>query len=177
MSSLASVLEHLKSGGVIAYPTEGVWGFGCDPNNQDAINNLLAIKERSYEKGLILIGSKFEQFFQYSHAEEYKDKLMTKWPGPHTWLVPSKHGLSNLIKGNHDKVALRLSSHETVCKLCDSFEGPLVSTSANKEGMPTLTSPDEILQSFPSVKVMEGRLGGHNKPTTIQDVVTDIILR
>ena len=98
MSSLASVLEHLKSGGVIAYPTEGVWGFGCDPNNQDAINNLLAIKERSYEKGLILIGSKFEQFFQYSHAEEYKDKLMTKWPGPHTWLVPSKHSLSNLKK-------------------------------------------------------------------------------
>ena len=81
MSSLASVLEHLKSGGVIAYPTEGVWGFGCDPNNQDAINNLLAIKERSYEKGLILISSKFEHFFQYSHAEEYKDKLMTKWPG------------------------------------------------------------------------------------------------
>ena len=71
MSSLTSVLEHLKSGGVIAYPTEGVWGLGCDPNNQDAINNLLTIKGRSYEKGLILIGSKFEQFFQYSQAEMY----------------------------------------------------------------------------------------------------------
>ena len=59
MSSLGSVLQHLKSGKPIAYPTEGVWGLGCDPENQDAIENLLRLKARSHEKGLILIGSKF----------------------------------------------------------------------------------------------------------------------
>ncbi len=123
MSPLSSVLEYLKSGEVIAYPTEGVWGLGCDPNNADAINKLLSLKRRSHEKGLILIGSKFEQFVEFSYVEEYKDKLMTKWPGPHTWLVPSKKSLSHLVRGNHDKVALRLSNHESVCELCDSFEG------------------------------------------------------
>ena len=72
MSPLSSVLEYLKSGEVIAYPTEGVWGLGCDPNNSDAINKLLSLKRRSHEKGLILIGSKFEQFIEFSYVEKYK---------------------------------------------------------------------------------------------------------
>ena len=177
MSSLGSVLQHLKSGKPIAYPTEGVWGLGCDPENQDAIENLLRLKARSNEKGLILIASKFEHFLNFSYVEDYKDKLLSKWPGPHTWLVPSKSNLSHLIKGNNDKVALRLSNHQIVCNLCDAFGGPVVSTSANKEGQPTLSGPHEILKYFPEVKVLNGKLGGLEKPSTIQDVVTDIILR
>jgi L-threonylcarbamoyladenylate synthase len=177
MSSLGSVLEHLKSGKTIAYPTEGVWGLGCDPRNPNAIENLLSLKARSPSKGLILIASKFEHFLEFSDVEDYKDKLLSKWPGPHTWLVPSKEKLSPLIKGNNDKVALRLSNHQTVCNLCDAFGDAIVSTSANKEGRPTLSGPKEILECFPEVKVLEGKLGGLEKPSTIQDVVTDIILR
>ena len=177
MSSLGSVLEHLKSGKTIAYPTEGVWGLGCDPRNPNAIESLLSLKARSPEKGLILIASKFEHFLEFSHVEDHKDKLLSKWPGPHTWLVPSKEKLSPLIKGNNDRVALRLSNHQTVCNLCDTFGGPIVSTSANKEGQPTLSGPKEILECFPEVKVLDGKLGGLEKPSTIQDVVTDIILR
>ena len=177
MSSLGSVLEHLKSGKTIAYPTEGVWGLGCDPRNPNAIENLLSLKARSSEKGLILIASKFEHFLEFSHVEDHKDKLLSKWPGPHTWLVPSKEKLSPLIKGNNDKVALRLSNHQTVCNLCDAFGDAIVSTSANKEGRPTLSGPKEILECFPEVKVLNGKLGGLEKPSTIQDVVTDIILR
>ena len=177
MSSLGSVLEHLSSGETIAYPTEGVWGLGCDPNNDIAIQKLLDLKGRSYEKGLILIGSRFEQFISFSYVEDYKDKLMTKWPGPHTWLVPPKIELSQLIKGVNEKVALRLSDHDAVCNICNALGGPIVSTSANKEGAPTLSGKDEILNCFPDVKVLEGNLGGHQKPSTIQDVVTDIIIR
>jgi L-threonylcarbamoyladenylate synthase len=70
MSSLGSVLEHLKSGKTIAYPTEGVWGLGCDPRNPNAIENLLSLKARSSEKGLILIASKFEHFLEFSHVED-----------------------------------------------------------------------------------------------------------
>ena len=177
MSSLGSVVEHLKSGKPIAYPTEGVWGLGCDPNNQNAIENLLRLKTRSHEKGLILIASKFEHFLEFSYVEDYKEKLLSKWPGPHTWLVPPKENLSPLIRGNNDKVALRLSNHRIVCNLCDAFGGPIVSTSANKEGQSTLRGRNEILEYFPEVKVLDGKLGGLEKPSTIQDVVTDIILR
>ena len=91
--------------------------------------------------------------------------------------MPSKSNLCSLIRSNNDKVALRLSNHKIVCNLCDAFGGPVVSTSANKEGQPTLSGPDEILEYFPEVKVLNGKLGGLEKPSTIQDVVTDIILR
>ena len=154
-----------------------MWGLGCDPRNPNAIENLLSLKARSSEKGLILIASKFEHFLEFSHVEDHKDKLLSKWPGPHTWLVPSKEKLSPLIKGKNEKVALRLSNHKNVCNLCDAFGDPIVSTSANKEGQPTLSGPKEILECFPEVKVLDGKLGGLEKPSTIQDVVTDIILR
>jgi L-threonylcarbamoyladenylate synthase len=177
MYSLGSIIEHLKSGELIAYPTEGVWGLGCDPNNLEAVKKILDLKERSSDKGLILLGSRFEQFNEYAFAEEYKAKLMTKWPGPHTWLVPAKQGVSTLLIGSNDKVALRLSNHEIVCELCEGFGGAIISTSANKEGLPTLTGEREIADVFPDVKILKGRLGDLKRPSTIQDVVTDFIVR
>ncbi len=177
MYSLGSIIEHLKSGELIAYPTEGVWGLGCDPNNLEAVKKILDLKERSSSKGLILLGSRFEQFNEYAFAEEYKAKLMTKWPGPHTWLVPAKQGVSTLLIGSNDKVALRLSNHEIVCELCEGFGGAIISTSANKEGLPTLTGEREIADVFPDVKILKGRLGDLKRPSTIQDVVTDFIVR
>lgn len=177
MYSLGSIIEHLKFGELIAYPTEGVWGLGCDPNNLEAVKKILDLKERSSDKGLILLGSRFEQFNEYAFAEEYKAKLMTKWPGPHTWLVPAKQGVSTLLIGSNDKVALRLSNHEIVCELCEGFGGAIISTSANKEGLPTLKGEREIADVFPDVKILKGRLGDLNRPSTIQDVVTDFIVR
>ena len=177
MRSLSSILDALRSGNTIAYPTEGVWGLGCDPKNNKAIKKLLELKGRSYEKGLIIIGSNFEQFEEYSFAGRYRDKLMSKWPGPHTWLVPAKPNISELLTGLSDKVALRLSNHKTVIHLCEAFGGAIVSTSANKEGMPTLSNSEEISKTFPEIEVFEGELGGQGKPSTIQDAVTDLIIR
>ena len=102
---------------------------------------------------------------------------MTKWPGPHTWLVPSNKGVSTLITGSNNKVALRLSSHELVCELCEKFGGAIISTSANKEGLPTLTGVREIEDVFPDIKILKGRLGDLKRPSTIQDVVTGFIVR
>ena len=177
MGSIGLILEYLQSGETIAYPTEGVWGLGCDPSNTDAIKKLLNLKGRSKNKGLILIGSQFEQFKNFAYVEDFKEKLMSKWPGPHTWLVPAKENLSDYIKGENEKVALRLTNHISVCRLCDSFGGPIVSTSANKEGHPTLNNPKEILESFPEVKCLKGDLGGLARPSTIQDVITDMVIR
>ncbi len=156
MSSVSSLVECLKAGEVIAYPTEGVWGLGCNPKD-----NL----------------SRFEYFLEFSHAEEYKDKLLTKWPGPHTWLVPAKPRVSHLIKGTSDKVALRLSNHEDVCSLSEAFGGAIISTSANEEGLPTHKTEEEISANFPGIKILSGKLGNLMRPSTIQDVLTDKIIR
>jgi L-threonylcarbamoyladenylate synthase len=177
MDSLGSIVNSLKSGEVIAYPTEGVWGLGCDPSNEEAISRLLKIKGRSAGKGLILIGSSLKQFSQFIEVEKYKDKLLEKWPGHHTWLVPTKPKTSKLIIGNNEKIALRLSSHKPVIELCEEFRGAIISSSANKENAPILESPEEIKGIFPDIKVLKGKLGGLNQPSKIQDLLTGKVIR
>jgi L-threonylcarbamoyladenylate synthase len=177
MDSLGSVVNSLKKGEVIAYPTEGVWGLGCDPSNEKAITKLLNLKGRSKSKGLILIGSSLEQFSKFIEVEKYKDKLLEKWPGHHTWLVPPKPETNKLIIGNNEKIALRLSSHKQVIELCEEFKGAIISSSANKENSPTLGSPEEIKGIFPDIKVLVGELGGLSHPSKIQDLLTGELIR
>ena len=177
MDSLGSVVNSLKKGEVVAYPTEGVWGLGCDPSNEEAIKKLLNLKGRSESKGLILIGSSLEQFSKFIEVEKYKDKLLQKWPGHHTWLVPTKPETSKLITGINEKIALRLSSHKHVVELCEEFKGAIISSSANKENESTLESPDEIKGIFPDIKVLTGELGGHSQPSKIEDLLTGELIR
>jgi len=177
MDSLGSVVNSLKKGEVVAYPTEGVWGLGCDPSNEKAITRLLNMKGRSESKGLILIGSNLEQFSKFIEVEKYKDKLLEKWPGHHTWLVPPKSETSKLITGNNEKIALRLSTHKNVVELCEEFKGAIISSSANKENAPTPGSPDEIKGVFPDIKVLIGELGGQSQPSRIEDLLTGELIR
>jgi L-threonylcarbamoyladenylate synthase len=177
MDSLGLAVSSLRSGEVIAYPTEGVWGLGCDPFNEEAISKLLDLKGRSESKGLILIGSNLKQFSDFIDIDLYKERLLKKWPGPHTWLVPPKEGVSKLIIGNNENIALRLSSHKEVVELCEEFNGALISSSANKENCPTPESREEIQNIFPDLKVLEGNLGGLNQPSKIQDLITGEVVR
>ena len=177
MDSLGSVVNSLHAGQVIAYPTEGVWGLGCDPFNEEAISMLLKMKGRSENKGLILIGSDLKQFSAFIEIDKYKDKLLEKWPGPHTWLVPPRENISKLIIGNNQNIALRLSYHKEFIELCEKFEGALISSSANKENSPTLESPKQIRDAFPGISVLEGNLGGLNHPSKIQDLITGEVIR
>tara|TARA_B110000014_G_scaffold263530_1_gene260629 strand:- start:2087 stop:2623 length:537 start_codon:yes stop_codon:yes gene_type:complete len=177
MSSLGSIVESLKQGNVIAYPTEGVWGLGCDPLNEAAILKLISLKCRSEDKGLILVGSNINQFSNFIDIEKYKDDLLSKWPGPHTWLVPTKKKISKLITGNNENIALRLSSHKEVVDICNNFESAIISSSANKENSPTLKSSDEIRKTFPEVLVLQGELGNLNRPSKIQDLITGEYIR
>ena len=90
MKGLEEALLDLKLGKVIAYPSEGVWALGCDPKNEIAVNKLLSLKKRLLEKGLILVGASLDDMEPYIEVKKYKTKLMTKWPGAHTWVVPTK---------------------------------------------------------------------------------------
>ena len=126
---------------------------------------------------MILIGSNLEQFSKFIEVEKYKDKLLEKWPGHHTWLVPPKPEISKFITGNNEKIALRLSSHKHVVELCEEFKGAIISSSANKENAPTLESPKEIKGIFPDIKVLTGELGGRRLPSQIEDLLTGELIR
>ena len=130
-SSVNQAASLLNSGEVVAYPTEGVWGVGCDPNNESALDKLINLKRRDPLKGLILVGSDINHFSNYVDIDKYGEKMMEKWPGPHTWIVPSKK-ISSFITGNKSTVALRLSSHETIRELTTAFGGAITSSSAKQ---------------------------------------------
>ena len=170
----------VRSGGVIAYPTEAVWGLGCDPWDSDAVHRLLALKERPVEKGLILVADCIEQFdfLLEDLPERWLDRLAGSWPGPNTWLVPHRQRLPGWITGKHDSVALRVSDHPLVARLC-ALTGPLVSTSANPAGRPSARSRLRVEQYFPGQldAVLGGRLGGRRNPSTIRDLRSGEVIR
>jgi L-threonylcarbamoyladenylate synthase len=170
----------VRDGGVIAYPTEAVWGLGCDPWNEDAVYRLLAIKARPVEKGLILVADNIRQFdfLLADLPQECQDRLGGTWPGPNTWLVPHQNRLPEWITGEHTSVALRVSAHPLVRELC-ALTGPLVSTSANPAGRPAARTRLRIEQYFRGELdgVLGGALGGRRNPSLIRDLISGRVVR
>jgi len=171
MKGLEKALIALRLGKIVAFPTEGVWGMGCDPENEIAVRKLINLKERSLEKGVILVGGSLEQMEPYIDVTKYKSKLMTKWPGAHTWVVPTKKA-PYWITGRHSSVALRVSNHPVILSICESFGKAIVSSSANFEGGSPARSKREVLKFFKGITIIEGYLGCLKGPTPIQNVET-----
>ncbi|GAB3395529.1 L-threonylcarbamoyladenylate synthase [Azotobacter armeniacus] len=174
------VARVLRQGGVIAYPTEAVWGLGCDPWNEAAVRRLLALKGRPQEKGLILVAADVRQFdfLLADLPQAWLERLAGTWPGPNTWLVPHRDRLPAWITGRHASVALRVSDHPLVRALC-ALAGPLVSTSANPAGHPAARSRLRVEQYFPRRldAVLDGALGGRRNPSLIRDLPTGQVIR
>ena len=173
----------LKRGGVIAYPTEGVWGLGCDPRNEQAVLRVLAIKQREVEKGLILIAASEEQLAPFvvlgALSDGQRAAVRASWPGAATWIVPASASAPRWITGDHDGIAVRVSAHAPVIALCDAFAGALVSTSANRAGkdapMHKSGLDPEIVGLIDGVLV--GETGGLLQPTPIRDARSGVVLR
>ncbi|MBA1203871.1 L-threonylcarbamoyladenylate synthase [Pseudomonas capeferrum] len=172
--------REIRAGAVIAYPTEAVWGLGCDPWNEEAVDRLLAIKSRSVDKGLILIADNIRQFdFLFEDfPQDWLDRMASTWPGPNTWLVPHQDLLPEWVTGVHDTVALRVSDHPVVGELC-ALVGPLISTSANPQGRPAAKTRLRVEQYFRGDLdlVLGGALGGRKNPSVIRNLVTGEVVR
>lgn len=181
--TLAEAVVALRSGGVIAYPTEAVWGLGCDPFDADAVRRLLRIKQREESKGLILIAASLAQIDQLIDTaalpSERLQSVLATWPGPHTWLLPCTSVVPAWLRGSHTTLALRVSAHPGVVALCEAFGGPLVSTSANPAGHEPAR---EAAALDPALMgqidgVLDGVTGGLATPTPIRDAATGTVLR
>lgn len=178
---IQKAVNTLKSGGVIAYPTEAVWGLGCDPFNQQAVLKLLALKQRPQAKGLILIAAKVEQVERYLQllTAEQRKTVVDSWPAPQTWVVPVKPSFPEWVRGEHLSVAIRVSAHPPVQALCHAFGGAIISTSANLAGQATAQNATEIAQIFGNgvSYTLEAPLGGLKNPSQIRDARTGAVLR
>ncbi|MEZ5545258.1 MAG: Sua5/YciO/YrdC/YwlC family protein [Lysobacteraceae bacterium] len=173
----------LKRGGVLAYPTEGVWGLGCDPFNESAVRRVLEIKRRPAAKGMIVIAADAAQLSPWLRWDELalsrKEQIHASWPGPNTWLVPCTPDVPDWLRGEHDTLAARVTAHEPAAALCRAFGGPLVSTSANRASEPPARCFAELdLALLAEVDgVLAGETGGLDSPSTIRDGRSGVVLR
>jgi L-threonylcarbamoyladenylate synthase len=181
LSNIEQAVASLRDGGIIAYPTESVFGLGCDPTNLQAVQNLLDVKSRPATKGLIFIASDIEQlnpWVDFSQIPNLQD-IKSSWPGPETWLIPCSNDISALLRGNHTTLAVRVSAHPVVQKLCKQFGGAIISTSANKNGE---TAEDDLLslkQLF-SEQIdcyVRGDVLGNSRPSRIRDGLSGKLIR
>lgn len=177
---LRQALLTLEAGGIIAYPTEAIYGIGCDPEDDDALLEILWLKQRPPEKGLILIAADFNQLQDYIEPlpPEVLSKVLKSWPGANTWLVPVKPDVSPLLTGGRQTLAVRVTDHPIAAELCRQFGGPLVSTSANLTGLKPAKNAFQVRWQLPEVDyVMTGACGGLKQPSTIRDAMTNEVLR
>lgn len=180
-------LATLRAGGVVACPTEAVWGYSCDPFNPLAVQRVLDLKQRDPAKGLLLVASDESQIAPLLAPLNWRlrERLRAHWPGPFTFLIPDPEAwVPRAVKGEHAPVAVRISAHPTVRALCDAWGGPLVSTSANRQGRPPARTEIQLRHLLATLEngpvrpyVVAGATGGQSKPTQIIDLMTGNVVR
>lgn len=183
-NQIEQAVKVLQQGGVIAYPTEAVYGLGCDPDNIPAVKKILEVKQREKEKGLILVAANFEQVkpFLKNLEAAIEEKLLTSWrEADHaiTWLVPVKEDVSEYLRGQYDSLAVRVTRHPIVKELCEKFGGAIVSTSANRATEEAARTSEQVKQIFNNEidLVLEGKTDLNAQPSEIRDALSGNIIR
>jgi len=177
----AQAAERLQAGEVIAYPTEAVYGLGCDPLNREAIYKILELKGRQASAGFVLIASRFSQLEPWISPLDPAliERAMQTWPGPVTWLFPRAEHVPDYVAGFHPTIALRITAHGPSRELCDTFDSALISTSANPSADSPARSARQVATYFGDriAGILAGDLGGSGKPSQIRDLISGKIIR
>ena len=169
----------INRGGVVAYPTEGVFGLGCLPDNFEAVARILTIKKRDPGMGLVLIISDIDQLAGWTDAPLDSDSLTSTLEKPVTWIVPATAEVPWWIRGDHAGVAVRKTEHPVARALCRETDSPLVSTSANISGRPPARSVYVLRRVLGALVdyVVPGECGPAHGPSEIRILETGKILR
>ena len=205
-STPAQAVQWLQAGYLLAYPTESVWGIGCDPFNESAVKQLLAIKQRPMHKGMILVTDSVERIASLLAAlkEQQRQYIVESWQPAHkpqalqaqTWLLPLPNALNppipNWITGDHDSVAVRVIAHPLIGQLCAQMVTPnnpygfIVSTSCNPSGKSPAATLKQAQRYFrdnhsedltKNVHYLAGETLGYQLPSQINEALTGHVIR
>ena len=171
--------QILLSGGVIAYPTEGVFGLGCLPSDDEAVQRLLAIKQRDPSKGLILLASSTSQLDGWITLPATISLPAPDPDGPITWIAPPGERASYLIRGDNAGIAVRIATNPVALAICEATGSPIVSTSANLSGQPVAPNQFILRRQFDSLVdyIVPGPCGPSAGPSEIRDLLSGDVLR
>ncbi len=165
---------------VVACPAEAVWGLSCDPFSSEAVEQLLALKQRPVSKGLIVVAGHLDMLAPVLEPlpAEQRAELALSWPGANTWLVPNRGFFPPWITGTSDEVAVRVPASPALVALSREVGGPLVSTSANPAGALPAKHGFQVVRYFgPKLARAVGEVDLRGKPSTIRRVGTRDVLR
>ncbi len=176
--SIDEAVAILKSGGIVAYPTETFYGLAVDPKNSQALEKLYALKERDRGKPIsILIGSEEDLKNWVQDISPRAQSLIQQfWPGPLTLVLPAKTQVSSLLTAGTGTLGVRISPHPLASQLAKSM-GAITTTSANLSGMDPLLDPQELEEMLG--KKIDGLIDGgvlnQSKGSTIISICDEII--
>ncbi|AHG73854.1 tRNA threonylcarbamoyladenosine biosynthesis protein RimN [Mannheimia sp. USDA-ARS-USMARC-1261] len=182
MNNFLEIVNQLKQEEVVAYPTEAVFGLGCNPQSEKAVRKLLALKQRPEEKGLILLASDLKYLLPYIDdnrmTEQAWQQLNQIGEQAITWIVPVKNSVPSYLTGKFDSIAVRLCKVPAVAALCEATGFALTSTSANLTGEPPCRNSEEVrIQFGEDFPALNAETLGRENPSEIRDIFTQQIFR
>jgi L-threonylcarbamoyladenylate synthase len=171
--------EVIQSGGIVAYPTEAVFGLGCDPADQNAVRRILKLKQRAQQAGVILIAANGEQLDRWIAPTAAETERMLSTNEVVTWIVTARPHTPPWITGGRDTIAVRITQHPVAGGLCNAAGRAIVSTSANRHGHPPARTALAVRCKFGAQidYIMPGATGAQLNPTEIRNARTGAVLR
>jgi L-threonylcarbamoyladenylate synthase len=169
----------LRDGGVVAYPTEGVYGLGCLPERVDAVAEILLLKKRKPDMGLLLIGATTEQLDPWISMPLDVSLPDPSLLTPVSWVVPAAADAPYWLSGGRDTVAVRLTAFPVAAALCEAAGSALISTSANVSGRPPARNTYVLHRQFSGLVdyIVPGSCGSAKGPSEIRELLSGKTLR
>lgn len=152
--SINTTTKILKSGGVIIYPTDTIYGIGGNAFNEDAIEKVMKIKERDREKPLLVFVKDIKSARRIACIDSKVEKILENiWPGPVTVVLRKKDIVPCYLTGNRETIAVRIPKNKFILKLLEKVDFPIIATSANISGEKNLFNSDKIIKKFSKMKI------------------------
>ncbi len=178
--ALNRFVHAVSRGAIFGYPTDTVWGLGCHPLIASSVSRILQIKNRSPDKGLILLSCRIEYCQDYlGVGTDELESIRSPGEQPTTWLVTASESCPPWIHGIYPTVGIRITSHPLIQSICDGLQAPIVSTSANRSGKATARTSFQMRKQFGSELdfIVNGFATGSRQPSEIKSLTSGTILR
>ena len=177
--SIRHAAHIIRRGGIIAYPTDTIYGLGCDPYNQDAVARLKRIKQRPSHKQFILLAGDIDQIKPFTHLSKEQQKAITENIEPTSWVVEARQNVPAWLVNDSNTITIRLCRQNDVQLLCHILGHAIISTSANLAGKTPARNALELHQNFHNTidKIMANNQKLTAKPSKIIRLCDNLVIR